>query len=64
MKKNSRARFLPVVMFPAILPAVLMPVMVSLHVPANLIGGAMGFSIGLAIVGVACMAKGARLPRS
>jgi len=35
-----------------------MPVLVSQHVPDNLIGGAMGVSIGLAIVGLVRMKRG------
>ncbi len=63
--KNSKARFLPVVMLPAIMPAVLTPLLVNLHVPDSMIGGAVGVSIGLAIVGVIRMAKGGRcLPDS
>jgi len=56
--KNARTRYLPLVIVPAIMPAVLMPVLVSQHVPDNLIGGAMGVSIGLAIVGLVRMKRG------
>lgn len=55
---NARARYLPLVIVPAIMPAVLMPVLVNQHVPDNLIGGAMGVSIGLAIVGLVRMKRG------
>ena len=56
--KRARTLYLPLVIIPAIMPAVLMPVLVSQHVPANLIGGAMGISIGLEIVGLVRMKKG------
>lgn len=58
--KNVRTRHLPFVIVPAIMPAVLMPVLVHQHVPDNLIGGAMGVSIGLAIVGLVRMKRGGR----
>lgn len=60
MEKTPRTRFLPVVILPAVMPAVLMPAMVNHHVPDNLLGGAMGVSIGLAIVGLIWMKKGKR----
>lgn len=60
MQKNPKARYLPIVMFPAIMPAVLMRLLLSLHVPANVIGAAMGVSVGLAIVGIVWMVKGGR----
>ena len=60
MKKNPRSRFLPVFIIAAIMPAVLMPSIVSHHVSDNLLGGAMGFSIGLAIVGLVWIRKGGR----
>ncbi|MGN5375885.1 hypothetical protein [Sphingomonas hankookensis] len=56
--KNAKTRYLPLVIVPAIMPAVLMPLLVSQHVPANLIDGAMGVSIGLAIVGLVRMKRG------
>ena len=56
--KRARTLYLPLVIIPAIMGAVPMPVLVSQHVPANLIGGAMGISIGLAIVGLVRMKKG------
>jgi len=56
MRKNPKARFLPVIILPAIMPAILLPVL-SGHVPDSILGATMGFSIGLAIVGVAWMAK-------
>jgi hypothetical protein len=58
MRKNSRTRFLPVVIFPAILPAILMPVMRSLQVPDFVIGFTMGSCIGLTLVGIYWMIKG------
>ncbi|GGA37940.1 hypothetical protein [Sphingomonas psychrolutea] len=57
MTTNSRVRFLPIVMIPAILPAVVMPAMRN-YVPANMLAAAMGVSIGLAIVGLAWMIRG------
>lgn len=56
--KNARTRYLPLAIVPAIMPAVLIPVLVSQHVPANLIGGALGVSISLAIVGLVRMKRG------
>ncbi|MEN2791603.1 hypothetical protein ABC974_18350 [Sphingomonas oligophenolica] len=57
MRKNAKARFLPIVMLPAIMPAVLVPPMLLLHVPDYVLGIAMGVFIGLAGVGIAWMAK-------
>jgi hypothetical protein len=57
MRKNPKTRFLPIVILPAILPALLMPVLRSLEVPDSVLGGTMGFSIGLAIVGLIWMVK-------
>ena len=51
MKTNSRVRFLPIVMIPAILPAVMIPAMRN-YLPADLLAAAMGVSIGLAIIGL------------
>ncbi len=59
MKTNSRVRFLPIVMIPAILPAVMMPAMRN-HLPVDLLAAAMGVSIGLAIIGLAWMIRGGR----
>lgn len=56
--KHARTRYLPLVIIAAIMPAVLMPVLVSQQMPANLIGGTMGLSIGLAIVGLVRIKKG------
>ena len=56
--KNARTRYLPLVIVPAIMPAVVMPVLVSQQVPDNLIGAAMGISIGLAILGLVRMKRG------
>ena len=56
--KNARTRFLPLVIVPAIMPAAVMPVLVSQHVADNLIGAAMGISIGLAILGLVRMKRG------
>ena len=56
--KHAKTRYLPLVIIAGIMPAVLMPVLVSQHMSDNLIGGAMGLSIGLAIVGLVRMKKG------
>lgn len=56
--KNARTRYVPLVIVPAIMPVVVMPVLVSQHVPDNLIGAAMGVSIGFAIVGLVRMKRG------
>ena len=60
MKKDPRARFLPLVILPAIMPAMLMPVVLNHHVSDGLLGGAMGVPIGLAIGGLVWMKKGGR----
>ena len=57
MRRNPKARFLPIVILPAIMPAVLLPVLVSIHAPDYVMGGAMGFCIGIAIVGFVWMLK-------
>jgi hypothetical protein len=57
MQKNAKARVLPIVILPAIMPAILLPIAASHHVPDYLLGGAMGFFIGLAIVGLFWMIK-------
>lgn len=57
MPKNLKARFLPIVVITAVMPAILMPVMASSHMPSALIGATMGFSIGLALVGLVWMLK-------
>ena len=57
MRYNPKARFLPIVILPAIMPALLLPVLVSIHAPDYVMGGAMGFFIGIAIVGFAWMLR-------
>ena len=57
MRCNPKARFLPIVILPAIMPAVLLPVLMSIHAPGYVMGGAMGFFIGIAIVGFAWMLR-------
>jgi hypothetical protein len=57
MRKNPKYRLLPVVIAPAIMPAILLPLMLANHVSDNLIGGTLGFFIGLAIVALSWMAK-------
>ena len=57
MKKNSKARFLPILIFPLIMPAILLPAMLSHHVSGDVLGATMGFCIGLAIVGLAWIVK-------
>jgi hypothetical protein len=57
MPKKPTARFLPIIILSAVTPAILMPVMTSSHVPDALIGATMGFSIGLAFVGLIWMVK-------
>lgn len=58
MRKNPKARFLPLVILPAVMPALLMPTRRSLQVPDYILGSTMGFFIGIAIVGFAWMIKG------
>lgn len=57
MGKNPKARFLPIVILPAILPAILLPTLRSLQVSDDVLGGTMGVFIGLAIVGLVWMVK-------
>ncbi|MEA3039005.1 MAG: hypothetical protein QOE79_1518 [Sphingomonadales bacterium] len=58
MRKSSNSRLLPVVLAPAVMPAILLPLMLANHVSDNVIGGTLGFFIGLAVVALAWMAKG------
>ena len=58
MKKNLRERYLPVVMFPAVMPVVLLPGLKD-DISAYLFYGIWVVSLGVAIVGVTWMAKGA-----
>jgi hypothetical protein len=58
MKKYSNSRLLPIVIAPAVMPAILLPLMLASHVPDNVIGGTLGFFIGIAVVALAWMAKG------
>lgn len=57
MKGNARDRYLPVVMFPAIMPIILLPGMKA-DLSPYLFYGMWGFSLGLAVIAVAWMAKG------
>jgi branched-subunit amino acid permease len=57
VRKNTKARLLPIVIFPAIMPAILLPAMLSHHVSDHVLGATMGFCIGLAIVGLVWMVK-------
>lgn len=57
MRKNPKARFLPIVIFPAVMPALLVPILRSLQAPDYVLGGTIGLCIGLAIVGLALMVK-------
>ncbi|MDB5721634.1 MAG: hypothetical protein JWP15_2252 [Alphaproteobacteria bacterium] len=58
MPNKSRARFLPILIMPAILPAMALPVMLSAHVPDSVLGATFGFCIGLSLVGLIWMARG------
>ncbi len=57
MKGNARERYLPVVMFPAIMPIMLLPGMKA-DLSLYLYYGMWGLSLGLAVIAVAWMAKG------
>ena len=57
MKGNARERYLPVVIFPAIMPIMLLPGMKADLAP-YLYYGMRGLSLGLAVIAVAWMAKG------
>jgi hypothetical protein len=58
MHKNGRERYLPVAMFPAIMPVIMLPGMKS-DLSPYLYYGIWGLSLGLAIMGVTWMANGA-----
>lgn len=58
MHKNARERYLPVAMFPAIMPVIMLPGMKS-DLSPYLYYGIWGLSLGLAIMGVTWMANGA-----
>ena len=51
MRYNPKARFLLIVILPAIMPALLLPVLGIIHAPDYVMDGAMGFFIGISIVG-------------
>ena len=57
MKGNARERYLPVVMFPAIMPIMLLPGMKA-DLSLYLYYGMWGLSLGLAVIAVAWMATG------
>lgn len=58
MRKNPRARFLPLVVLPAILPATLLPMMSSHHLPDYVMGGTIGIFYGLSIAAFVWMFRG------
>lgn len=62
MTRNSRTRFLPLVIFPALMPAVLFPALRATHVSDAVLGAAAGFCIGLTLVGIVWMMKGKNNP--
>lgn len=57
MKGNARERYLPVVMFPAIMPIMLLPGMKA-NLSPYLYYGMWGLSLGLAVIAVTWMEKG------
>ena len=57
MRDKTNARFLPIVIAPAVMPAILLPIMVSNHVPGDVLGATFGFFIGLAILALVWIAK-------
>ncbi len=64
MRKNPKARFLPIVVLSAIMPAILLPALRTLQVPDYILGATTGIFIGLAIVGLVWMVKGNNNPHS
>ena len=58
MTRNSKTRFLPLVIFPALMPAILFPALRATHVSGVALGAAAGFCIGLPVVGIVWMVKG------
>ncbi|WP_342659083.1 hypothetical protein NPJ82_16695 (plasmid) [Sphingomonas sp. NY01] len=58
MHKNARERYLPVAMIPAIMPVIMLPGMKA-DLSPYLYYGIWSLSLGLAIMGVAWLAKGA-----
>lgn len=57
MRKNPRARMVPLVIVPAIMPALLLPMMANTQLPDYVKGGALGFFLGLSLVGLLWMVK-------
>ncbi len=57
MRKNPRARMLPLVIMPAIMPALLLPMMANTQLPDYAKGGTLGFFLGLSLVGLFWMVK-------
>lgn len=57
MHRNARERYLPVAMFPAIMPVIMLPG-IKADLPPYLYYGIWTFSLGLAIIGIIWMANG------
>ncbi|WP_305098422.1 hypothetical protein [Croceibacterium aestuarii] len=56
--RNPRARFLSIVVMPAVLPAILLPLLGKLELSDAALGAVVGVPIGLALAGLVWMAKG------
>jgi hypothetical protein len=57
MRKKPNARYLPLMILPAVIPGALLPLMAGGPVPDYVLGGTYGFAIGLSAVGLFWMAK-------
>lgn len=60
MHNSPRRRFLPLILFPAVMPAILLPVLANHHLPDALLGLGTGISLGLALVGLVWIRQGKR----
>lgn len=59
-RKNPRVAYLPIVIMPAVAPSIMLPLLHASHVPDYVQGLAVGFPIGLALVGLIWMIRGNR----
>jgi hypothetical protein len=57
MREKPNARYLPLMILPAVIAGALLPLMASGHVPDYVLGGTYGFVIGLSAVCLFWMAK-------
>ena len=49
VRKNKKARFLPIVVLLAVMPAILLPTLRGFHLPGAVIGIALALFLGLAL---------------